>query len=24
VLMHLPSPQWAAMADESADGLLAR
>lgn len=24
VLMHLPSPQWAAMADESAEGLLAR
>ena len=24
VLMHLPSPQWAAMADDSAEGLLAR
>ena len=24
VLMHLPSPQWGALADESAEGLLAR
>ena len=24
VLMHLPSPQWAARADDSAEGLLAR